>query len=126
MPADLSRVLTIEGAGHSELQQRCRDWGFAAVATQSMWTAVSAVRADDFKAIVIDLESITDDILELVLNLRDINSVIPILVIGEPADNHLKQALHNRKGVHLLQEPTENKLERHALSVIENDETDTD
>ncbi len=119
MTADSNRVLTIEGAGHSELQQRCRDWGFAAVGTQSMWTAVSAFRTQDFSAVVIDLETITDDILELVLNLRDINNVVPILVLGEPTDEQLKRALQNRTKVYLLVDRQDDELRAHTARVME-------
>lgn len=96
------KILTIEGATDSWLPQRLRDWGFAAVTTQSMWTAMSALRTQHFNALAIDLESLEDDVLELVLNIRDINNVIPIIVFGQPEDERLRLALQNRSRVHLL------------------------
>ena len=112
-------VLTIEGAGSSRLQSLFRQWGYNPTSTQSMWTAVSAIRSKRFSAVIIDLHRIIDDILELVLSIRDVNEVVPIVVVGEPADDQVKRALQNRTKVYLLDDRQDDALRVRIARVMD-------
>lgn len=104
MPENAKQVLTIVGTGDSHLSEDLTAVGYKTLTAQSMWTATSAMRSDRFAAVVIDLFNIDDDILELVLTIRDANNVIPILIVGEPTDVRVARVLDMRTRVYRIAE----------------------
>lgn len=58
------------------------DFGFEVLVRESIAGAIEKLRTDRFLAIVADAQHTTEDVLEFVLNIRDFDESIPILVTG--------------------------------------------
>jgi len=118
MPTKSKQILTIVGRGDSHLSEDLSEIGYRPLTAQSMWTAISAMRSDHFAAVFIDVAHIDDDILELVLNIRDISTVVPVVIVGELTDERLTRALDLRTRVHRMADTDRKHLQQKAEEVL--------
>ena len=58
------------------------DLGFAPLVRDSMWSALSKLRSERFAAVLVDGDAADTDVLEFVLNVRDIDEHVPVVVVG--------------------------------------------
>lgn len=81
--------------------------------------AVHSIANKDISAVFVDRRQTDIDVLELILNLRDVDRYTPIMVVDDPFDKHYEKEMVSQPGVHYM--ATEySKLE----NVIENFLTD--
>lgn len=69
------------------------DLGFSPLVRDSMPSALSKLRCERFAAVLVDRDSADIDALEFVLNVRDIDEHVPVVVVGGSLDAGDEKAL---------------------------------
>jgi len=69
------------------------DLGFAPIVRDSMRSALNKLRSERFAAVLVDGDSTDVDVLEFVLNVRDIDEHVPVVVVGGSLDAGDEKAL---------------------------------
>ncbi len=77
--------------------------GFDPVVEETIHQAVDEVRHDRFAVIIVDWPHAHADVLEFVLNVRDIDEETPILAIGRGRESVEQQILKSECGVQMLE-----------------------
>lgn len=75
-------VLVLGNHGHKELAEALSRLGFIPQVWGSMGHSLEKIRHQQFGAILVDRKFTHADVLEFVLNVRDIDKKVPVLVIG--------------------------------------------
>ncbi len=83
------------------------DMGYTPILRDKMNEAFYKIRHDNFKAILIDRDRVEIDALEFILNVRDIDQDIPIIVFGKPVKAYNDHLLQKQENVFLLPQNTE-------------------
>lgn len=79
-----SKTILVLGINHkSDLEETLFNLGFIPIFRKDILPALEKLRHDRFKLVIMDLRSLDVDVLEFILNVRDINSRIPVLVLGD-------------------------------------------
>jgi len=71
------------------------DLGFSPLVRDSMSSALSKLRSERFAAVLVDGDAIDVDVLEFVLNVRDINEHVPVVVVGRSLDESGEEVLRD-------------------------------
>ena len=71
------------------------DLGFAPIVRDSMSSALNKLRSERFAAVLVDGDSTDVDVLEFVLNVRDINEHVPVVVVGRSLDESGEEVLRD-------------------------------
>lgn len=79
----LPAVLVIGSPNHEALSEDLFEAGLTPVVRQTVLAAIEALRRDSFMAAVIDCESAEVDVLEVILNIRDLDERLRIFVLSE-------------------------------------------
>ena len=75
-------ILIIGSRESRSLVKKLRDCGFASQIESTIQAALRSLQLQRFVAIVVDYPHAQVDIVELVLNVRDVNADIPIMILG--------------------------------------------
>jgi len=86
------------------------DLGFSPMLRSSMSSALSKLRSERFAAVLVDRGTIDVDALEFVLNVRDINEHVPVVVVGPTDDTDDEEALRAQPGTQVLDRSRERAL----------------
>jgi len=86
------------------------DLGFSPMLRSSMSSALSKLRSERFAAVLVDRGAIDVDALEFVLNVRDINEHVPVVVVGPTDDTDDEEALRAQPGTQVLDRSRERAL----------------
>ena len=79
-----SKTILVLGINHqSDLGEIIFNLGFIPIFRKDILPALDILRHDRFKLVVMDLRRLDVDVLEFILNVRDINSRMPVLVLGD-------------------------------------------
>jgi CheY-like chemotaxis protein len=78
-------VLILSHDENSYLLEPVFSIGLAPVVRGNMEEALDRLRHDRFAMILVDRSRADVDVLEFILNVRDINATIPVAVVGEPS-----------------------------------------
>jgi DNA-binding NtrC family response regulator len=78
----LRLLLVIEKKRNTELRHALRRRGFAPVGVPNMRTALQKVKGGNVAGILVPRRQPGLDVLELVLNIRDVDSSMPILIVS--------------------------------------------
>ena len=95
-------ILIISARFNQRLTEIVYQQGMIPLVYSDMELALFAVRRTVFKAVLINGQRNNIDVLETALNLRDINSEIPILIVGMPADEKQKKILEKLDRVQIV------------------------
>ena len=79
-------VLLLESKRNDELRKLFVGLGVEPMACRSIQDVLKKLRHEQFMAVIFDSNQLDIDVLELVLNIRDINDHIPVIIIGQPRD----------------------------------------
>lgn len=91
-------ILILGSNENKELTEPLFELGLTAIVRESMQQALEKLRSGIFGAIIVDRQHAECDVLELVLNVRDLDEDIPIFVLGRfPGTEDDKLALADRK-----------------------------
>ncbi|MCB0282063.1 MAG: hypothetical protein H6627_01890 [Calditrichae bacterium] len=95
-------VLVLDNPKKSVLIDDLFEIGVIPITRTNITDAIKVLRHEQLKAVIINAHSILDDVIEFILNIRDFNIKIPVIIAGIPADQSEEHALRKQKGVVLL------------------------
>ena len=78
--------------------------GFTPLVCERMHGALDRLRHERFAAVVVDPTRMDVDVLEFVLNVRDIDAETPVIVVGESRDTQTDLVLQSQRQVILVGE----------------------
>ena len=79
--------------------------GVRPVLEQSMPKALTTLEQNRVAAVVVDRARVDVDALEFVLNVRDVDSQLPVLIVGRSSDRKGDATLASQDGTHLVDGP---------------------
>ena len=98
-----SRTVFVLGQEYpNELAERLFDLGYVPLVRTKMQQALEVIRHEQCSAVVVDGDSPQLDILEFILNVRDVDGSLPIIVVGQPTDEHENRAVHKQQNTFVL------------------------
>ena len=86
-------VLVLGNIANRELVEVLSGLGFAAQVWGSVQHSLEKIRHQKFTAILVDQKFTHADVLEFILNVRDIDKKVPVVVIGNGADEKITQKI---------------------------------
>lgn len=98
-------VLVIGTNDSDDLLEALLERGCTAAVSDHIEGAVRKLRHGEFGLVFIDRDHIEADLVELVLNVRDVDASVPILVIGCVADREVDEQLRQHEATHFMTRP---------------------
>jgi len=85
--------------------------GLAPLVRENIQGVLDKLRHEQFGAIVVDQRYANPDVLELILNVRDIDEQIPVVVLGKLSDETVRKTLASQKQTIVVEDTADgNKL----------------
>lgn len=97
-------VLVIASSEQSPCVQVLDGMGFIPLVRREMQEAIDKLRREPFAAVCIDGGCEQVDVLECVLNIRDVNRQTPVLVVHGNRSDHFARLLAQQPDTHLVRE----------------------
>lgn len=104
MSNDVNTVLVFGTDEPNILMDSLFDAGYVPIVRGSMNEAISQLRHELFKAVIIQQDRIEADTLEFILNVRDLDEAIPVFVVGASEDQEENQVLSKQQNTFLVGE----------------------
>ena len=101
-------VLVLGNIANRELVEVLSGLGFASQVWGSMQHSLEKLRHQKFTAILVDQKFTHADVLEFILNVRDIDKKVPVVVIGNGADEKITRKIANQDHTTILSEVENN------------------
>lgn len=100
-------VLVFGSSSSKKLIETIFNIGFTPLVRESMENALDKLRHECFAAVIIDAEhlDVNVDVLELILNMRDIRQQIPIFVLARLDTEQTEKVILSRRNIFLLSKP---------------------
>lgn len=98
------KILVVEDLDDGRLVDSLIGLGFAPVARDKMHQALMKLERGNFSFIVLDRDYKAVDPLEFVLNIREKDKSIPVIIVGNSEDKPYNDLLRNQRNVHTLTE----------------------
>lgn len=118
-------VLVLGNHANRDLVQTLSHVGFVPQVWGSMRHSLDKLLPQRFAAVIVDRKFTHADVLEFVLNVRDINKEIPVVVIGSGKDEQMdKKIMRQNRTMILNENNSKNVLVEklaHALKTNENE-----
>lgn len=116
---DSQPVLILGDHARVDLVKVLSSIGFAPQVRGSMQHCLDKLRQEKFAAILVDREFTRTDVLEFVLNVRDVDENTPIVVIGPGHDEKIAEALLKQGHTALITDAEgDNKLADKLVQVL--------
>ena len=80
-------VLLVSSGKNKALIEALLDRGVEILVRSAVLSALQALRRQDVAAVAIDLNHTELDLLELILNIRDLDAAVPVVLFGEPEES---------------------------------------
>lgn len=106
------RSLVIANKGENEAITKLFEHGFASITRTSTKEALSVIRHNRVTAIVIDLTFQRLDLLEFVLNVRDFDTSIPLLLFGNLPDTEASRIILRQSQVYYFEKITDSAIRK--------------
>mgnify|MGYP001123536619 CR=1 FL=1 len=97
-------VLVLGNHAHRDLFESLSGSGFAFQVWGSMQHSLEKLRHDKFGAVLVDRKYTQADVLEFILNVRDIDKTIPVVVIGNGTDERIDRKIAKQDHTTVLSE----------------------
>lgn len=117
-----ANVLILGSKTHCRWVDALFDSGLDPVVEETIQDAVDEVRHDRFAVIVVDRPHAAEDVLEFVLNVRDIDEETPILAVGRGRTVIDEGILRRQRGVEVLERITPRALAETVRAIAEQDQ----
>jgi DNA-binding NtrC family response regulator len=101
-------VLVLGNIANRELVEVLSGLGFASQVWGSMQHSLEKLRHQKFTAILVDQKFTHTDVLEFILNVRDIDKKVPVVVIGNGVDEKITQNIAKQDYTTVLSEVESN------------------
>lgn len=86
--------------------------GFETVVVEGAARALRKIKNNTYPVVIVDTETCRMDILEFVLNVRDFNPAVPIVVVGESSDSEAEaEILRTQEHVFIFSDFRDSGLE---------------
>jgi FixJ family two-component response regulator len=102
---DSQAVLVLGNHANRDLVQTLSRIGFAPQVWGSMRHSLDKLLHQRFAAVIVDRKLTRADVLEFILNVRDVNQEIPIVVIGQGSDERLDRKIMRQDHTVILDAP---------------------
>ncbi len=89
-------ILVLGNHAHRDLTQSLSGVGFIPQVWGSMRHTLDKLLHQRFAAIIVDRKFTNADVLEFILNVRDINKEIPVVVIGPGSDERIDRKIRKQ------------------------------
>lgn len=97
-------VLVLGNHARRDLVEVLSGLGFASQVRGSMQHSLDKLRHEKFAAVLVDLEFTRADVLEFILNVRDIDKEVPVVVIGTVKDERIDRMIVKQAHTRVLTE----------------------
>jgi len=97
-------VLVLGNHANRDLVEVLSNIGFAPQVWGSMQPSLDKLRHEKFAAILVDLKFTHADVLEFILNVRDIDKKVPVVVIGTVEDERIDRTIVKQAHTRVLTE----------------------
>jgi hypothetical protein len=97
-------VLVVSSQVETNLVDALVSIGFSPLVRESIQSALDGLRHEKFAAIVVNQKRAKVDVLEFILNVRDIDTEIPVLVVGPLHDEPTYKTLQRLSNTAILRE----------------------
>lgn len=112
---DKVSLLVLGSDRNRAFTETLRDLRFDPVFLGSMEALLHALRHSQASAILVDRDRKKADDLELVLNIRDVDERIPIILVGSPAHNRTEALLFRQPATFVIHKPVNDSSLRREL-----------
>lgn len=102
-------VLILGNRKQQELNEMIFDLGFIPIEREDMIQALNMLHHENFSAVFINYNHVDIDALEFILNVRDMDLNLPVVIIGELKEKWEQSALKNQSQVHYFPELKNNQ-----------------
>jgi len=83
---NLASILIVTSDEQSELVEIMFNLGYLPLIRRKMYPALNMIRHKCVDAVFLDFDQMEIDALEFIINVRDLNSVIPVVIVDTPID----------------------------------------
>ncbi len=90
------RVLVLGNHASRKLPNILSSLGFAPQVWGSMQHSLDKLRRHKFAAVIVDRKFNRADPLEFILNIRDIDDKVPVVILGSPKDKRIESKIHQQ------------------------------
>ncbi len=97
-------VLVLGNHANKDLVEVLSSIGFAPQVWGSMQHSLDKLRHEKFAAILVDLKFTHADVLEFILNVRDIDKEVPVVVVGTVEDERIDRTIVKQARTRVLTE----------------------
>jgi FixJ family two-component response regulator len=97
-------VLVLGNHANRDLVELLKGLGFASQVWGSMQHSLDKLRHQKFTAIIVDQKFTKADVLEFILNVRDIDKKVPVVVIGNGTDEKIERKISKQDCTTVLDE----------------------
>ena len=97
---NFSSVLLLTNDEQSDLAETLLKLGYIPLIRQNMITALRDIQREFVAIIILDLKSTKIDVLEFVINVRDIDQYIPVVIVDEPIEG--KEVIINQQNIFFI------------------------
>ncbi|NIU58916.1 MAG: hypothetical protein GWN67_21800 [Phycisphaerae bacterium] len=120
---DSQAVLVLGKHANRALTDILSNIGFAPQVWGSMQHSLDKLRHNEFAAVLVDRKFTRADVLEFILNVRDINEKVPVVVIGSGGDEKIDRKIAKQDRTIVLNEvESEDKLTEKLAQVLKENE----
>jgi FixJ family two-component response regulator len=116
-------VLVLGNHANRDLVEVLSGLGFASQVWGSMQHSLDKIRHQKFTAILVDQKFTHADVLEFILNVRDIDNKVPVVVIGNGTDEKIGGKISKQKNTTVLDEVENSDKLAEKLGQVLNDFT---
>ncbi len=114
-------VLVLGNHANRDLVEVLEGLGFASQVWGSMQHSLDKIRHQKFTAILVDQKFTKADVLEFILNVRDIDKKVPVVVIGNGTDEKVARKIAKQGNTTVLSEvESSEKLAEKLEQVLNN------
>ena len=95
--------------------------GLTTLVRENIQGVLDKLRHEQFGAIVVDQRYANPDVLEFILNVRDIDKQIPVVVLGKLSDEAVRKTLASQKQITIVEDTADgNKLAARLEEIFTN------
>lgn len=95
-------ILILADRPNPTIMNRLFNCGWTPFCRREIFSGLKILRRSHFAAVIIDLDGSCEDVLEVLLNIRDFNEFIPIYIIGKINSERVVKALQGQPSTFLI------------------------
>ncbi|MBD3257984.1 hypothetical protein GF377_06090 [candidate division GN15 bacterium] len=93
-------VVVLEDRDHRNLSRVLTQWGYSMIVVDDMIKALDRIDHYDLAAAIVNHDDM--DALEFVLNVRELDETLPVIIIGSQLEQDVEQVLRERQPVYFV------------------------